>query len=99
MNIGDILTRDDGTKWRLVGVQNGCWTAAPADGFGGVIVLSADDLTTRFEGAAGPPESGDEQTGWKALAERYAKVAIAVDQPGPSPEQRFAAVAKAKGRK
>ena len=97
MNIGDSLTRDDGTKWRLVGVQNGHWTATPADGFGGVIVLTADDLTTRFEGASGPPELGDEQTGWKALADSYAKVANA--QPGPSPEQQFAAVAKPKGRK
>lgn len=94
MRIGDVLTRDDATKWRLVGVHNGGWTAAPAEGFGPVVTLTPDELSTRFEGASGPPEPGNDQDGWNALAESYAGALAAAAQAdrGPSPEERFAAV-------
>lgn len=95
MNVGAVLTRDDGTKWRLVGVQctTGEWIAEPAEAFGAPVTLSAADLTARFGGAGGPAEEPDDQEGWNALAESYATVAIA--RPGPSPEQQFATVAAA----
>lgn len=95
MNVGDVLTRDDGTKWRLVGVQRttGEWITEPAEDFGAPVTLSAADLTARFGGAVGPAEDPDDQEGWNALAESYAAVAVA--KPGPSPEQQFAAVAAA----
>jgi hypothetical protein len=95
MKIGDVLRRNDGTRWRLVGVQRttGEWIAESADAFGSPVTLSAADLTDRFGGAVGPAEAPDDQEGWNRLAESYATVAIA--KPGPSPEQQFAAVAAA----
>jgi hypothetical protein len=69
--VGDVLTREDGSRVRLVGVSEGEWVAEPADTFGAPVRLSARDLTAcGVDDAAAPAEADPyrDTSGWEALA-------------------------------
>lgn len=96
--IGDVLTREDGRKFRLCGVQRttGEWIAEPLDSFGPVITLTAGELAHAFgigSSEAAAPDEHTQQNGWYALAAADRAARTAAPEPLPTPEEVFAAVA------
>lgn len=61
LEVGTEITRHDGQKFRLTGVIDGTWVAAPLDAFGPSERLSAADLVQRFAEVSDPsvPRSDD----------------------------------------
>ena len=96
LEIGTILTRDDGERFRLSGVDGGAWVAEPIE-FGSPIRVGAHELATTFAVAEDTaPAEPDPQDGWTVLA-AASRVAAAEaarlggHQDAPTPEQVFAA--------
>lgn len=100
MQVGDVLTRDDGQTFRLVGVQRttGEWIAEALDNFAAPVTLSARDLAVSFavEAPTEPPAAVEEQHGWNALADAntdaHMRIRRGEIEQGPSPEDVFRAL-------
>ena len=104
MNVGDTITRDDGARFRIVGVADGAWVAAPLDAHGPPVTLTGHDLAGSFNAAHSDPldDPDADARGWSVLSDANARAAdaLALHDGGsalapaaPSPEDVFAAVA------
>ena len=91
--VGDEITRDrDGARFRLVGVSEGQWVAAPLEGFGSPVRLSARELAG-FVGASNPRTDPDpyatETQGWNVLSEAAEANRLREAPQALSPEEFF----------
>jgi hypothetical protein len=96
--VGEVLTREDGRKFKVVGRANGDWIAEPLDAFGPPVALTPDELSAALGiPDAAPPVQPDEQAGWEALATAHRRLTEANSNGacprGLTPEDVFAAAA------
>lgn len=90
--VGDILIREDGHRFRLIGVHNGDWVAEPLDAFGPPVNLTARELASGFGVDSTDPPAADTQSGWRVLADAAedARRGEVPHEPQRLPEDVFA---------
>lgn len=100
IGVGDEITRDDGTRFRLCGISSdGEWVAENLEEFSPPVTLSARDLASCGveAGESNPSNPSDpvatETRGWQALAEAAEADRLREPQEAPTVEEFFAAVA------
>lgn len=94
----DITEKRTRARWRIVGADHGQFVIAPVDRHGAPATITAAVLASRFGVEDADAPTVDDVTGWRALAdaaEESARGPAEGVDPGPSPEDVFAAHAAA----